>query len=201
MTSNELPGGRRLGRLVLCCVLAGWTAAHAEGTFFKSRRAALSAGTPAPVAAPPAATAAPGPGTAQPAAPTPPPAATESSAPAHPAAPAPAAPPAAAPRSGTVDRVLTTDTLSVGGQPVQLAGVVGVSGPVTQGLAHYLQTQGNHLSCTPLGTRYRCLTDAGKDVGLIVVLNGAGRAAPDAPHEYQAAENQARANGQGLWHR
>lgn len=203
MTSTD----RVRGRVLLCALATGMlltSAAHAEGTFFKSRRGV--------------ATANPGSGTAVPPLPATPVAAANSSAPPPPAAqqhelnaagradPAPAPPPAApaaaaAARTGSVDRVLTTDTLSVGGQQVQLAGVEGVSGPVTQGLTRYLQSQGNHLTCTPLGGRFRCLTDAGKDVGLLVLLNGAGRASADAPREYHAAENQARANNQGVWHR
>ena len=97
--------------------------------------------------------------------------------------------------------MLTTDTLSVGGQQLQLAGVIGANGPATQGLEGYLRSQGNHLSCTPVGVRFRCLTDAGKDVGLLVVANGVGRASADAPRDYQDAQNQARATGKGLWRR
>jgi hypothetical protein len=196
------------GRVLVCALAAGMllaSAAHAEGTFFKNRRGAATtttgSGTPVP---PIPAT----PGPAANSSPTPPPPSPQqhdagAAGRADPApAPPPAAPaPAAAARSGSVDRVLTTDTLSVGGQQVQLAGVEGVGGPVTQGLSHYLQSQGNHLSCTPVGGRFRCVTDAGKDLGLLVLLNGAGRATADAPREYHAAENQARANNQGIWHR
>lgn len=193
-------------RVLVCALAVGMlltASAHAEGTFFKSRRGAANttspgAGTPVPPVPP-----APGPGSNTPAPPQPAPQNRDggTAGRADPAPPPASTPAAAAVRAGSVDRVLTTDTLSVGGQQVQLVGVEGVSGPVTQGLSRYLQSQGNHLTCTPVGGRFRCLTDAGKDLSLLVLLNGAGRATADAPREYHAAENQARANNQGVWHR
>src|SRR5579862_792412 len=152
------------GRVLVCALAAGMllaSAVHAEGTFFKSRRGAATlnpgSGTPVPpIPQTPAPTANGSPRLPQPA---PQQRDTDSAGRADPAPAPPPVAPAAAPaaHSGSVDRVLTTDTLSVGGQQVQLAGVEGVSGPVTQGLSHYLQSQGNHLSCTPVGGRFRCV--------------------------------------------
>lgn len=203
----------------LCALLCAGTL-HAEGTFFKNRRTAgasppASAESAPPVRVPatppdaPAPTsggvvAASGSGkpplTSGPIVPPPQPDPPPPPAP-PPGPPAAAAAPGAASHSGAVDRVVTTDTLSVAGQTVQLAGVVGSGGASTAGLQHYLQAQGNHLSCQAVGARYRCLTDAGKDLGLLVLMNGAGRASSDAPAAYQEAEAQARAAGKGLWRR
>jgi endonuclease YncB( thermonuclease family) len=171
----------------------------AEGTFFKSRTAQptptttpasqqQSSGgqtTPAPTT--------PVPTTPEPTTPTPPP--TE---------PVPqqdaSQQPHVAPISGTIERVVTTSTFVVGGQQFDLFGVIGEPAPYTTGLSGWLAANGNRVNCTPEGGKYRCFTPGKADVGGVVIFNGAGKAAPDAPQEYVAAEQKAQAQRKGVWH-
>lgn len=84
------------------------------------------------------------------------------------------------------------------GQRVQIAGVRG--GPtMVNGLKGWLNANGNALICRAAGARYRCLTPNGKDVGLVVLENGAGETDASASVEYRSAENQAKAAHKGIW--
>jgi endonuclease YncB( thermonuclease family) len=49
-----------------------------------------------------------------------------------------------------------------------------------------------------MAERYRCQVD-GYDLAEIVLLNGRGRAAPDASPDLVEAERQARSDGRGVW--
>lgn len=113
----------------------------------------------------------------------------------------PTPPRAAAEHTGTVDEVVSTDTLLVAGRRVRLAGVDGVAGQATAGLSQWLRANGNQVTCTPLGSRFRCMTQTGKDVAQVVLLNGVGKVSGDVPQVYTQAEAQARAGGKGLWRR
>jgi endonuclease YncB( thermonuclease family) len=94
--------------------------------------------------------------------------------------------------------VPSTDTLVVAGQRVQLAGVRGVS-EMTQPLQRWIASTGNTVTCRPAGTRYRCTTANGSDVGQVVLQNGGGTAEPGAPANYRGAEMQARMARRGIW--
>jgi endonuclease YncB( thermonuclease family) len=148
--------------------------AAAEGSFFKNRPGAAAT----------------------------PPTAPSTSGPVEPARqpqPAPQAAPAPVNVSGNVDRVVTTDTFLVGGVQIQLVGVEGAPSPYTEMLAQWLTANGNQMTCEPEGMRYRCTTPGGVDVGGVVIFNGAGKASPDAPQEYQEAQAQAQAGMKGVW--
>ncbi|MBX3607302.1 MAG: hypothetical protein KF788_18625 [Piscinibacter sp.] len=188
--------------------------AGAEGTFYKNKRKPAAVEGSASAAAPAAATPpAPSPPPAPPPPPAPsppttapasPPAEAPAPAPAPPVAPASPAPTrpaetAATPVSGSVDSVVATDTLMVGGRRVRLAGLDGITGPALPSMAQWLRSNGNQVTCTPQGARHRCLTATGKDVAQVVLLNGLGRATSDAPPLYQEAERQAKASAKGVW--
>ena len=140
---------------------------------------------------------------------TPPPAAT---APPAPPATATAPPPAqvqpaaamaqAAPRPlRGPPLVLDTGTLVVQGAVIHLSGVQGEAGDAARELVRYIG--GRQVSCDSAedgSAQYRCkLGDY--DLGEAVLLNGAGRAAADAPDRLRDAEERARAAGRGIWRR
>jgi len=189
--------------------------AWAEGSFFKDRQSA--AGSQQPAAQQTAAQPKAVPATAPAPVPEPaqaPPDSTGSSAsetpppPVSAPAPAPTVPPPVqqptrqasshADVSGAVSEVLSTDTFVVAGQQVQLAGVRGRAVLLT-GLRGWLANNGNQLNCHAVGSRYRCSTPNGRDVGQIVLANGAGEVDANAPPEYRAAETQARLAHKGIW--
>jgi hypothetical protein len=145
---------------------------------------------PAKQAAPPVVSAAPQVSASVPASPTVPPSPTVQS-PARPAS-------SRTDVSGAVTEVLTTDTFVVAGQQIQLAGVRGRAMMLT-GLRGWIANNGNQLNCRAVGPRYRCSTPNGKDVGQIVLANGAGEADANAPPEYRSAETQARLGHKGIW--
>ena len=66
-------------------------------------------------------------------------------------------------------------------------------------LQGWIVKNGSALSCRAIGARYRCSTSSGKDVGQVVLQNGAGEADADAPADYRAAEAQARSGRRGIW--
>ena len=76
----------------------------------------------------------------------------------------------------------------VRGRPMMLAGLKG-----------WLQNNGNQLNCRAVGPRYRCVTPNGKDVGLVVLENGAAEADANASAEYRAAVSRAQSLHKGIW--
>jgi len=100
--------------------------------------------------------------------------------------------------SGPVNEVLSTDTFRVSGQQVQIAGIRGRA-MMLAGLKNWIAANGGQLSCRPVGPKYRCATPNNKDVGLIVLANGAAEVDAGAPPEYRQAELQAQANHKGIW--
>jgi outer membrane protein OmpA-like peptidoglycan-associated protein len=94
--------------------------------------------------------------------------------------------------------VLDTGTLVIDRQIVKLAGVVGELGKYADQMTAYIGAKS--VECRPVGDAYRCAI-GGYDLSEVIVFNGGGRAAPDAPGEIKAAELKARANGVGIWER
>jgi penicillin-binding protein 1A len=112
----------------------------------------------------------------------------------------PAALTEAAPQSlRGVPQLVDTGTLVLNGATVQLSGVEGEAGPAVSDLARYIR--GREIACQPVergAAQYRCKLGE-YDLSEAVVLNGAGRAAADAPERLRDAEAQARSAGRGIW--
>lgn len=187
-----------LGLAVLLGVCGTWLCtevAQADGTFFKNRQAAVTAAALAP-----ARTTTPAlgvrPGQASRAGPEPAKTATPTPAAGNP----PPAPASTAPNeiSGAVSDVLSTDTMIVAGQRVQLAGLRGTPS-LAAPFRRWLQGHGGQLSCRAVAGRYQCNTPNGLDVGRVLLLNGAAECDAGAPAEYQLAQQQARQARRGLW--
>ncbi len=93
--------------------------------------------------------------------------------------------------------VVYTATLRLGDRPVRLLGVVGTAGSAADAMADYIGDR--DVQCRPAaGGRHRCEVD-GWDLSEVVLFNGGGRAAPDAPAGYVRAERKARAERKGIW--
>ena len=93
---------------------------------------------------------------------------------------------------------LDTTTLRVEGKVVHLYGVEWARGGQPEDLMRYLRDR--EVACqlaTPPAT-YRCQVDA-SDLSRVVLFNGGGRAALDAPPDLKAAENQAKSQRIGVW--
>jgi membrane peptidoglycan carboxypeptidase len=143
----------------------------------------------------------------------PPPPAVAAAASAAPVSPAPASPAAgetqtvaamtqAAPQPlRGVPLVLDTGTLIVQGSAIHLSGVEGETGEPARQLFRYIA--GRPVACEPAGndpSQYSCkLGDY--DLAEAVVLNGAGRAAADAPEQLRRAEERAQHAHRGIWRR
>ncbi|MBY0339010.1 MAG: penicillin-binding protein, partial [Acetobacteraceae bacterium] len=97
--------------------------------------------------------------------------------------------------------VLDTATLRVGGQVARIAGVIGFGGESARDMAVYLA--GRDVACTPAPERpgqHQCRAGA-RDLAEVVLFNGGGRAAADAPPGLLEAEQQARLARRGIWAR
>ena len=82
---------------------------------------------------------------------------------------------------------------------VHLDGIKGAPGDPAHQLYRYIA--GREVTCDPAASgtpHYRCKI-GDYDLAEAVLLNGAGRAAPDAPERLRAFEEQARSAGRGLW--
>jgi membrane peptidoglycan carboxypeptidase len=101
-----------------------------------------------------------------------------------------------------VPEVIDTATLSIQGTLVRLEGVIGErgSGTLARQLARFLRRR--QVLCAPLQIleTYRCQI-AGQNLSEIILAAGGARAAPDAPEDLLAAEDQARSGRLGLWRR
>jgi hypothetical protein len=98
-----------------------------------------------------------------------------------------------------VPRLVDTGTLVLNGATVHLSGVEGQGGQPVQDLDRYIR--GREVACQPVdraSAQYRCKLGE-YDLGEAVLLNGAGRAAADAPDRLRDAEGKARAAGRGIW--
>ena len=100
--------------------------------------------------------------------------------------------------------VVDTGTLVVQGAVIHLSGVEGETGDGTRDLVRYLG--GRPVSCEPADApdsataQYRCKLGE-YDLSEAVLLNGAGRAAADAPERLRQAEEKARDARRGIWRR
>lgn len=117
---------------------------------------------------------------------------------AEPTPPKPAVSPPG-PVSGVAE-VIDTATLRVDGRIVRLFGVEWARGGRPEDLTGYLA--GREVTCEPADANevYRCKVD-GRDLSQVVLYNGGGRAADDAPPELVAAQDRARTERVGIWQR
>ncbi len=93
--------------------------------------------------------------------------------------------------------VINTGTLRIDGQVVRLEGVEGLGQPHAAEMQSYLGE--DEVACRVVRLEaWRCEV-RGFDLSEVVVFNGAGRAAPDAPGLIQDAERKARQAGRGVW--
>ncbi|KLK91654.1 hypothetical protein AA309_18845 [Microvirga vignae] len=98
-----------------------------------------------------------------------------------------------------VPNVVDAATLSLQGRTIHLFGVQadGDAGSANE-LTKYLD--GREVDCEPAGPTdvYRCQVDR-MDLSLVVLFNGGGRAAPDAPPGLTLAADRARSARVGVW--
>jgi penicillin-binding protein 1A len=109
--------------------------------------------------------------------------------------------PAPPPSLRGVPQVVDSATLRLNTAVIRLSGVEGTTGKPAEELGRYIR--GREVSCQPVGDgagQYRC-TVGDYDLGEAVLLNGAGRAAGNAPARLRQAEQQARVAGRGIWAR
>jgi penicillin-binding protein 1A len=98
-----------------------------------------------------------------------------------------------------VPTVADTGTLVFSGGVAHLDGVEGEKGEPARQMMRYIR--GREVVCEPVEPRsaqYRCKID-NIDLGEAVLLNGAGRAAANAPDRLFSAEEKAQLAGRGIW--
>jgi 1A family penicillin-binding protein len=97
--------------------------------------------------------------------------------------------------------VVDSATLLLNGALIRLDGIAGQRGAPANELARYIG--GREIACEPVdrgAPQYRC-TIGDYDLGEAILLNGAGRAAVNAPERLRSAEEKARLSGRGVWGR
>src|SRR5205823_3323345 len=95
--------------------------------------------------------------------------------------------------------VVDSGTLLMDGVLVHLDGIKGSPGEAAHELYRYIA--GREVACDPAAAgapQYRCKI-GDYDLGEAVLLNGAGRAAPDAPERLREFEQKARTANRGIW--
>jgi endonuclease YncB( thermonuclease family) len=102
------------------------------------------------------------------------------------------------PLSGTVEQVIDTATLKIGGETIELAGIKGLGSPYRDQLAKFIEEQGSLIRCEPIDERYVCFVK-NVDLGLAALTNGAAQPAADATPQYQQASDEARRNRRGIF--
>ncbi len=126
--------------------------------------------------------------------------------------PTPAAPPASAVQSAAltgpvpqpvrgIPHVVDSATLLLNGALVRLDGIAGERGAPANELTRYIG--GREVACEPAdrgASNFRCKI-GDYDLGEAILLNGAGRAAANAPERLRSAEEKARGAGRGVWGR
>jgi membrane peptidoglycan carboxypeptidase len=103
----------------------------------------------------------------------------------------------AGPKGGA--EVLDTATLAIRGRKIQLEGILGDGDRRSvRALTRFLRRR--EVTCQPTGVpdRYRCSVD-GQNLSEVILSNGGARAAPDAPADLLAAEDEARSARVGIW--
>jgi membrane peptidoglycan carboxypeptidase len=99
---------------------------------------------------------------------------------------------------GSAD-VLDMATLAIKGRTIQLEGILGDDDRrAVRLLARFLRRR--EVICEPSASpdRYRCNVN-GRDLSEVILSNGGARAAPDAPADLLAAEEEARSARIGVW--
>ena len=100
--------------------------------------------------------------------------------------------------SGRV-KVISTATLVVDGQKIQLYGIRGERGAYAAQLRALIESQGGAVDCRRQGTAYVCTLPGGLDIARAALFNGAATPAATASADYQTQAAAARAAGRGLW--
>jgi hypothetical protein len=97
--------------------------------------------------------------------------------------------------------VRDTAALAADGQTYMLDGVQGLGAPYADQLQAYIIANGDSVSCKPRGAPgyYVCVLGDGTDVAQVALVNGAARAAPDAPDPYYQQQLRAYAARRGIW--
>jgi hypothetical protein len=93
-----------------------------------------------------------------------------------------------------------TQTIEIDGKPLRLAYIQGASGPLAAEMQAAIEQHGDIATCYPLndGT-YVCSLPDGEDVATLAVMDGFARAAADAPQVLRDAQNEASAEGYGMF--
>jgi 1A family penicillin-binding protein len=96
-----------------------------------------------------------------------------------------------------VPDVIDTGTLRVAGREVRLAGIVGLPGGFVAAMTQWIG--GREALCQSReNDTWQCRVD-GRDLSELVLSNGGGRVAADAPPELRRAERAARESRLGIW--
>ena len=100
-----------------------------------------------------------------------------------------------------IPHVVDSATLLLNGTLVRLDGIAGERGAPANELTRYID--GREIACEPADRgvpKFRCKI-GDYDLGEAILLNGAGRAAANAPERLRSAEEKARGAGRGVWGR
>src|SRR5262249_11513779 len=97
-------------------------------------------------------------------------------------------------------KIQNTGTIEIQGRAVRLTGVEGTGGRPARDFGRYLGRR--EVACEPTAApdEYQCVV-AGQDLSRVVLFNGAGRAAANAPAELRRMEELARSRRAGIWGR
>jgi hypothetical protein len=99
---------------------------------------------------------------------------------------------------GSVDQILDSSALIVGGRIVNLFGIRGEEGRAARSMQRYLESEGNVVKCFARGEAYLCLAN-GQDVAEHAVRQGWARVRQGAPPQYAEGEQAARRARIGIW--
>lgn len=108
--------------------------------------------------------------------------------------------PPAGPFGGRLERVIDTGTLVIAGRTVSIHGLRPIDDRQhVASLVKFIEDAGGTLNCEAVGEMHRCRTANGFDIAAVVLSNGGGRAAADAPAEYRSLEQEAKRKKLGVW--
>jgi hypothetical protein len=96
-------------------------------------------------------------------------------------------------------KVLTTATVVVDGQRLQLVGIKGESGDHAAQLQILINAQGGSLDCTRHGKQFVCALPDGIDIARAALFNGAARPTANASADYRQQAESAKSAGRGVW--
>lgn len=100
--------------------------------------------------------------------------------------------------NGTIEKVIDTGTLKIGGETVLLAGVRGLGSPYRDQLEKFIEEQGSQVRCMPSGVRHTCYV-SDVDLALAALTNGAAQLGDDASEKYRQAAEEAQRNHRGIF--